>query len=160
MRRSMPAQSNLAAMVSPIPHTSSTMPRALLFEPEPVDVWQHHSFGISRLISDPETSAFAVVNPSPVEQSAANAIRLSRRIRDVLMAQNTPGYALYLSAVPRALRRPRCEVHPPTPTPEDAITFPKRRWDGLIRDYKRRLHLWDDGGDDDELVALWNSTSW
>jgi hypothetical protein len=44
--------------------------------------------------------------------------------------------------VPTEARRERFAAHPTTPHKEAAVS--KRHWDGMVRAWRRRLHLWDD----------------
>ncbi len=50
------------------------------------------------------------------------------------------GYQLYEQAVPKPQRKYREETHPVTP--DHKQTCSKRSWDGQIKVWRRRLHLW------------------
>ncbi len=50
------------------------------------------------------------------------------------------GYELYVQNVPKTQRKHRDESHPVTP--DHKQTCSKRSWDGQIKVWRRRLHLW------------------
>jgi len=64
--------------------------------------------------------------------------RISKRIRQLSIAKRTAGYLNYLRAVPRDQRG---NSDPRTPDPTERIS--KRRFDGKVRVWRRRLHEWD-----------------
>jgi len=64
--------------------------------------------------------------------------RISKRIRQLSIAKKTAGYLNYLRAVPRDQRG---NSDPRTPDPTERIS--KRRFDGKVRVWRRRLHEWD-----------------
>jgi len=64
--------------------------------------------------------------------------RISKRIRQLSIAKKTAGYLNYLRAVPRDKRGP---TDPRTPDATERIS--KRRFDGKVRVWRRRLHEWD-----------------
>jgi len=65
--------------------------------------------------------------------------RISKRIRQLSIAKKTAGYLNYLRAVPRHKRGP---TDPRTPDATERIS--KRRFDGKVRVWRRRLHEWDE----------------
>jgi len=65
--------------------------------------------------------------------------RISKRIRQLGIAKKTAGYLNYLRAVPRDKRGP---TDPRTPDATERIS--KRRFDGKVRVWRRRLHDWDE----------------
>jgi hypothetical protein len=64
--------------------------------------------------------------------------RISKRIRQLSIAKKTAGYSNYIRAVPR---EKRSNFDPRTPDPTERIS--KRRFDGKVRVWRRRLHEWD-----------------
>lgn len=65
--------------------------------------------------------------------------RISKRIRQLSIAKKTAGYLNYLRHVPRDKRGP---TDPRTPDATERIS--KRRFDGKVRVWRRRLHEWDE----------------
>ena len=53
----------------------------------------------------------------------------------------TKGYQNYLMCVPPSARDPNIDAHPTTPDLNRKIA--KRRFQGLVAQWRRRLHLWD-----------------
>jgi len=64
--------------------------------------------------------------------------RISKRIRQLSIAKKTAGYLNYIRAVPRDKRG---LTDPITPDATERIS--KRRFDGKVRVWRRRLHEWD-----------------
>jgi len=69
--------------------------------------------------------------------------RLAQRRRQLELGYNTPAYAAYSKAVPKSRRVRRDPRHPMTPDPEDGSQS-KRQFDGRVKEWRRRLHLWDE----------------
>ncbi|KAJ3275323.1 Oocyte-specific histone RNA stem-loop-binding protein 2 [Terramyces sp. JEL0728] len=53
-------------------------------------------------------------------------------------SENTVGYKRYIATVPKHGRR-----FPHPETPDKYSKCSKRAWDGLVRSWRRKLHLWD-----------------
>jgi hypothetical protein len=67
--------------------------------------------------------------------------RIANRQRDIDFGKAVPGYSNYLAAVPIEKRAPRNPVHPQTPDKYELMG--KRRWQGLVKAWKKGLHAWD-----------------
>jgi len=74
--------------------------------------------------------------------------RLKQRQRQIDLGKNTLGYDHYTKAVPRYKRiyQRRHLDHPRTP--DRYRVQSKRAWDGLVRQWRRQLHLWDEKSSD------------
>jgi hypothetical protein len=57
------------------------------------------------------------------------------------MGKNTIGYQNYIENVSRHARQKYNKIHPITPNVKD--TMPKRQFDGLVKAWRRQLHVWD-----------------
>ncbi|XP_001944356.1 histone RNA hairpin-binding protein [Acyrthosiphon pisum] len=80
---------------------------------------------------------------------------LSRRQKQIDFGKNTIGYVKYLEQVPKHERKKR---HPKTP-PKN-LKYTRRAWDGLIKNWRVKLHLFDpDRRHDDEDDALTTGSS-
>ena len=84
--------------------------------------------------------------------------RLQRRRKDVAWGKNTRGYDRYRELIPKHERKGYIE-HPRTPDITEKMS--KRRWDGMIKVWRRTLHNWDppEDEDDKDLADLLNSTT-
>ncbi len=69
--------------------------------------------------------------------------RVSKRSRQIDLGKATTGYRRYAEAVPREARIPGSEFHPTTPNARAGES--KRQWMGRARQWRRQLHLWDEG---------------
>jgi len=96
------------------PVSTSTMPTPKLVEPE-----------------------FHKLNQS----DPLHARRIQQRRRMIAMGKNTVGYDEYSQQVPKHKRRPRCMKHPMTP--DHTLDIPTKRWQGLVRAWRRALHQYD-----------------
>ncbi|KAJ3183827.1 hypothetical protein HDU87_005943 [Geranomyces variabilis] len=76
-------------------------------------------------------------NPPPANMNS-EARRMEQRQKQIDYGKNTSGYQRYISIVPKN-RRKRSD--PETPKRETRCS--KRCWDGLIRQWRRELHVWD-----------------
>ncbi|TPX60899.1 hypothetical protein PhCBS80983_g01497 [Powellomyces hirtus] len=65
---------------------------------------------------------------------------------------NTSGYQRYIAIIPK---RKRCD--PETPKKETRCS--KRCWDGLIRQWRRELHVWDPPDTNEEEMPEWELPS-
>uniref|UniRef100_UPI00358F24A6 oocyte-specific histone RNA stem-loop-binding protein 2-like isoform X2 n=1 Tax=Myxine glutinosa TaxID=7769 RepID=UPI00358F24A6 len=63
----------------------------------------------------------------------------ARRLKQLQYGWNTIGYRLYRQSVPRHLRI--SSLHPQTPDRHRVMS--RRCWDGLVRVWRRDLHVWD-----------------
>lgn len=78
-------------------------------------------------------------NLDPVDP--VHARRMQQRRRMVLLGKNTAGYEEYTKQVPKHKRRPRSMKHPATPDHQKDI--PNKRWQGLVKAWRRALHQYD-----------------
>jgi hypothetical protein len=74
---------------------------------------------------------------APVEREL-DPHRLEQRQRQLDIGKNTTGYERYLSLVPK---EERLRQHPRTP--EKSLKCSKRAWDGLVKQWRRKLHEYD-----------------
>ena len=73
---------------------------------------------------------------------------LERREKQIRYGKNTPDYDAYVKAVPKHRR----ERHMPR-TPEKRGKFSRRRWDGMIKAWKKSIHKYgqlDDRSEEEE----------
>jgi len=64
--------------------------------------------------------------------------QIDKRLRQLNIGKQTWGYQNYIRAVPKSLRR---VGHPTTPDPMERIS--KRRFNGKVNVWRRKLHFWD-----------------
>jgi hypothetical protein len=64
--------------------------------------------------------------------------RLYQRQKQIDYGKNTIGYNRYISLVPVSKRSKQDPV-----TPDKRSKCSKRSWDGIVRTWRRKLHLWD-----------------
>lgn len=64
--------------------------------------------------------------------------RIQQRRKQIAFGKNTLGYMRYISEIPLDERR---NHHPRTPDP--IADIPKRRFDGLVKAWRRSLHEWE-----------------
>lgn len=76
-----------------------------------------------------------------VEEREKDPKRLQQRQKQIEYGKNTVGYTLYTQAVPKEARQRRNPKHPETP--DKTLKCSKRGWDGVVRQWRRRLHAWD-----------------
>lgn len=101
---------------------------------------------------------------------------LSRRQKQIDFGKNTIGYVKYLEQVPKYeiyifykytrqimimlfFRHERKPRHPKTP-PKN-LKYTRRAWDGLIKNWRVKLHLWDPDRrhDDDDALTTGSSSN-
>jgi len=78
------------------------------------------------------------VNKGPRKLSPEE--RKQRRFHQIELGKDTEGYKNYISTIPKHNRRRK---DPETPDWTD-VTTGKRRFDGMVRNWRRRLHEYDD----------------
>uniref|UniRef100_A0A2S2NJ93 Histone RNA hairpin-binding protein n=1 Tax=Schizaphis graminum TaxID=13262 RepID=A0A2S2NJ93_SCHGA len=85
-----------------------------------------------------------------------DALILARRQKQIDFGKNTIGYVKYLEQVPKHERTKR---HPKTP-PKN-LKYTRRAWDGLIKNWRVKLHLWDPDRrhDDDDALTTGSSSN-
>eukprot|EP00755_Sulcionema_specki_P005064 Sspe_Gene.31715::Locus_15615_Transcript_1_2_Confidence_0.500_Length_1093::g.31715::m.31715 len=67
--------------------------------------------------------------------------KIMQRNRQLHLGKITPGYRLYLAAVPKHLRDPNNALHVSTPRADWDVS--KRCWDNAVRQWRRSLHCYD-----------------
>lgn len=77
--------------------------------------------------------------PPAEEAGPPDAGTLKKRLDQIELGKNTIGYMRYTMLVPKERRRGR--EHPRTPDAHERM--PKRRWDTIIRSWRRQLHQYD-----------------
>mmetsp|Transcript_6559 Transcript_6559/g.10396 ORF Transcript_6559/g.10396 Transcript_6559/m.10396 type:complete len:189 (-) Transcript_6559:784-1350(-) len=70
-----------------------------------------------------------------------DARRISQRRKSIEYGKNTAGYETYLQEVPKSKRRARCMKHPMTP--DHTLEIPTKRWQGLVKAWRKALHHYD-----------------
>jgi len=70
-----------------------------------------------------------------------NERRIEQRKRQIAYGKNTIGYQNYIKVVPKHKRKVRSMETPMTPNPEEVM--PNRRWNGLVRAWRKALHNYD-----------------
>jgi len=77
----------------------------------------------------------------PKLDSTKHANRIAQRRKAIQYGKNTAGYEAYNLEVPKAKRKHRCMKHPTTP--DHTLDIPTKRWQGLIKAWRRALHQYD-----------------
>lgn len=95
---------------------------------------------------------------------------LARRQKQIDFGKNTIGYEKYLEQVPKyklfiSFCLQKCSLHfifrssrkkNRPKTPPKTLKYTRRAWDGLVKNWRVRLHCWDPenkNGDDDNLTT-------
>ena len=78
---------------------------------------------------------------SHVADTQLHAARIATRQRDIDKGKNTAGYAAYREQVPLTARKPRSMETPSTPQPTWDVSV--KRWQGLVRAWRKSLHHYD-----------------
>lgn len=71
------------------------------------------------------------------------ANRRKKRYHQIKLGYDSQGYKNYIRAVPKILRKRGVGGDPSTPDWTD-VTISKRRFDGMVRSWRKRLHDYDD----------------
>jgi hypothetical protein len=89
-----------------------------------------------------ETILDGQVVPSLLQTDPVHSLRMKQRLKQIDLGKNTSGYDVYISAVPKRQREERNgQLHPVTP--DHTKDIPNRRWLGLVKAWRRKLHEWD-----------------
>jgi len=75
------------------------------------------------------------------QSDPVHARRIQQRRRMIAMGKNSVGYDNYLKQVPKHKRKPRSMKYPTTP--DHTLDIPTKRWQGLVRAWRRALHQYD-----------------
>ncbi|XP_051169645.1 uncharacterized protein LOC127287004 [Leptopilina boulardi] len=70
---------------------------------------------------------------------------LSRRQKDIDYGKNTIGYDRYVQQIPKDKR---IKEHPRTPPMH--LKYTRRGWDGMVKLWRKKLHIWDPPQDNSE----------
>ncbi|XP_050420535.1 histone RNA hairpin-binding protein [Adelges cooleyi] len=92
-----------------------------------------------------------VESPKSKLERETDTMILVRRQKQIDFGKNTIGYERYLEEVPKHERK---KEHPKTP-PKN-LKYTRRAWDGLVKNWRVRLHCWDPDSkhhDDDTLTT-------
>eukprot|EP00563_Minutocellus_polymorphus_P001015 CAMPEP_0181038814 /NCGR_PEP_ID=MMETSP1070-20121207/10130_1 /TAXON_ID=265543 /ORGANISM="Minutocellus polymorphus, Strain NH13" /LENGTH=298 /DNA_ID=CAMNT_0023116611 /DNA_START=201 /DNA_END=1097 /DNA_ORIENTATION=- len=81
------------------------------------------------------------VVPKLDQNDPVQARRIQQRAKMIMFGKNTAGYDEYIKQVPKETRRPRCMDHPTTP--DHTLDIPNRRWQGMVKAWRRALHKYD-----------------
>lgn len=107
-------------------------------------------------------------------QRETDVLILARRQKQIDFGKNTIGYEKYLEQVPKyeflyfckcfifncdcLSRHERKKQHPKTP-PKN-LKYTRRAWDGLVKNWRVRLHCWDpDYKNDDDALTTGSSSN-
>jgi hypothetical protein len=107
---------------------------------QPLNDSSHSSGG-----SDPEELLDSDENASASNTSReTDPRRLEQRKKQIDLGKSTRAYENYITRVNKADRQhnTRHSIHPITPDQQRVCS--KRSWDGLVRQWRRLLHFWDD----------------
>ena len=77
--------------------------------------------------------------------------RLVQRRKQILFGKVTFGYRNYALTIPCFCREPGNPRHPVTPRFD--ASYSKRKWDGLVGEWRRALHEWDAGPTPTDLAV-------
>jgi hypothetical protein len=99
----------------------------------------------------PDLSTYKKQNPmTPVKKEIeVDEQKLLRKRKDVSFGYNTRGYDRYIAEVPKDKRK-HPMIHPRTPDATEKMS--NRRWNGLIKAWRIKLHEWDPEEDDDDIA--------
>lgn len=87
---------------------------------------------------------------TPIEELTAE--RIAKRMKKIEFGKNTAGYKNYVARVPKSARMAskKNSIHPVTPDAHEKCS--KRKFDGIVSRWRRRLHIWDDDVDEAEFA--------
>lgn len=86
---------------------------------------------------------------APIEELTEH--RIQQREKQIAKGKATEGYQRYVATVPREARVALRSEHPNTP--DITARASKRQWDGIVRVWRRRLHVWDADAPDASVAA-------
>lgn len=111
---------------------------------------------VNKISSEHTNIHDCVASPKVRLERETDALILARRQKQIDFGKNTIGYVKYLEQVPKHERRKR---HPKTP-PKN-LKYTRRAWDGLIKNWRVKLHLWDPDRrhDDDDALTTGSSSN-
>jgi hypothetical protein len=98
----------------------------------------------NKLSSDKQKSA----DPTPAQ--------IAKREKQIGFGKNTIGYKNYCHKVPKNERVANNPRHPTTPNPKIGS---KRKFTGLVKKWRRSIHLWDDEGPFKSEIVSGTTTS-
>jgi len=96
----------------------------------------------------------SVVTPKTILEYETDSSVLARRQKQIDFGKNTIGYEKYTEQVPKHERK---RQHPKTP-PKN-LKYTRRAWDGLVKNWRVRLHCWDPDNRNDDDDALTSGSS-
>jgi len=99
-----------------------------------IDTLETHNIGDLNLMSDDEEKK------KDLPKSLSKEQRLERRKHQINLGKESVGYKNYIRLIPKHKRR---NVDPETPDGKAMHTLSKRRFDGLVRTWRRKLHDFD-----------------
>ena len=78
-----------------------------------------------------------------------HARRVSQRRKMIATGKASLSYSLYRQKVPKEQRQPRSMITPSTP--DHTLDIPNKRWQGMVRAWRRALHQYDDKENSDKI---------
>ena len=124
---------------------------------------EHHQRNPKRLklaSTQPSSCSFRMGKgaASPMDQNeftkldmsnSQHARRVSQRRKMIATGKASLSYSLYRQKVPKDQRKPRSMITPTTP--DHTLDIPNKRWQGMVRAWRRALHKYDNAEDKNDV---------
>ena len=91
----------------------------------------------------PSTATNAANTAAAVVAKELSAGQIAKRVKQLGFGKNTVGYKNYVHHVPKKERKESDVTHPTTPKTNKGS---KRAFAGLVKNWRRAIHFWDDKG--------------
>ncbi|CAB9508753.1 stem-loop binding protein [Seminavis robusta] len=113
----------------------------------------NNNAGLKRQKTHHEPMELDPIFPKLDQWDPVHGRRIQQRRKAVTIGKNTPGYIAYCKQVPKEQRKPRSMETPPTP--DHTLDIPTKRWQGMVKAWRRALHNYDPK----DLFSLHNSSN-